>query len=160
MGVGKTTIGKRLAGKLSREFYDSDAEIEQQTGAAIPLIFEIEGEQGFRKRESGIIAALVKKKSIVLATGGGAVLDETNRRRLTKNGFVVYLRSAPEILMSRTRGDKTRPLLSSCDTLEAVKDILDQREPLYRELADLIIETDRFGVAGIVDKICEVYRAK
>lgn len=153
MGAGKTTVGKRLAHRLSRQFYDSDAEIEASTGASIPLIFELEGEKGFRKRECRMIATLVKKKPIVLATGGGVVLDKKNRQQLTENGYVVYLKSVPEKLMLRTIKDKTRPFLQSADPQATIKKILKQREPLYREIADLIVETDQLGITRVVDTL-------
>lgn len=153
MGAGKTTVGKRLAHRLSRQFYDSDAEIEASTGASIPLIFDLEGEKGFRKRECRMIATLVKKKPIVLATGGGVVLDKKNRQQLTENGYVVYLKSVPEKLMLRTIKDKTRPFLQSADPQATIKKILKQREPLYREIADLIVETDQLGITRVVDTL-------
>ncbi|MBL1274859.1 MAG: shikimate kinase AroK [Ectothiorhodospiraceae bacterium] len=142
MGAGKTTIGKALASQLGRTFYDSDREIEERTGANIPLIFELEGEEGFRRREQTAIAELMAKTDIVLATGGGAVLDPENRDHITRQGFVIYLNAPLEQLLKRTAKDKSRPLLQTADPRKKLQDILTIRDPLYREIADVIIETD------------------
>ncbi len=140
MGAGKTTVGSQLARRLKLRFVDADHEIEARTGVRIPLIFEIEGEEGFRKRESQVLAALTQEDGIVLATGGGAVLDPQNRINLAQNGIVVYLNVAPETLWARTRLDKKRPLLKVADPLGRLQELHTIRDPLYREVADLVIE--------------------
>ncbi len=151
MGAGKTTIGRQLAKKINRDFYDSDCEIEKKTGADIPWIFEIEGEQGFRKRETDMLAELLNLTDIVLSTGGGVVLNVTNRNLFNNsNSFVIYLKSSPEKLFRRTQADKRRPLLQTEDRLQTIKDILADREPLYLETADTIINTDKLSVNQIV----------
>lgn len=142
MGVGKTTIGRHLATTFKKTFLDTDQELEKRTGADISLIFEIEGEAGFRKRESSILDELTKKKNLVLATGGGAILSEGNRRMLRKNGFVLYLSADVETLVNRTRKDKSRPLLQTEDKRKTLTDMMATRDPLYRQEADLIIKTD------------------
>ena len=156
MGAGKTTIGRQLAKKLSKRFYDSDHEIEKRTGADIPLIFEIELEEGFRKREAKVLAELVELDNIVLSTGGGAVLDVDNRRKLKEHGKIVYLKSSPEKLLKRTAGDKRRPLLQGDDKLTRITAILSEREPLYIELADEIIETDKLSIKQILQTVIKL----
>lgn len=150
MGVGKTTIGRKLAKALKLEFVDSDQEIELRTGADIPWIFDIEGEAGFRKREREVIRDLTRRDGIVLATGGGAVLDKRNRRRLAEHGIVVYLRADIERLLARTARDKSRPLLRTDDPRARLEDIMKLRDPLYREIADEIISTDKCTVPEAV----------
>ena len=141
MGAGKTTIGHCLAELLHKQFLDADHEIETRTGASIPLIFEIEGEAGFRKRETAVLDELTQQNNIVLATGGGAILAEENRRRLQKRGLVVYLQAPLDMLVKRTRHDRHRPLLQTGDRRRALEDIITVREPLYRETADVVVET-------------------
>lgn len=158
MGAGKTTIGRMLAKRLAVKFYDSDHEIELRTGADIPWIFEIEGEAGFRKRESAMIEELTRLDGIVLATGGGVVLDENNCKNLKQNGIVIYLKSTPEKLFKRTQTDKRRPLLQTDDKYERIQSILKEREPLYQAVADEIIETDRLTVNKIVKHILEIIK--
>ena len=153
MGAGKTTIGRLVAKRLGTQFYDSDHEIEQRTGADIPWIFEIEGEAGFRKREKAMIAELCQLDNIVLATGGGAVLSDVNCENLKKNGIVIYLKSTPEKLLKRTQSDKRRPLLQTDDKFARIKSILKEREPIYEAVADVVIETDKSTVTQIVKKI-------
>lgn len=153
MGAGKTTIGKQLAQQLGREFYDSDRVIEEHTGANIPLIFELEGEEGFRKREKNMILELTRKEDIVLATGGGAVLDPDNRKQLAKSGFVIYLNAPLSQLISRTSKDKNRPLLQTEDPHKKMEEILAVRDPLYREVADAVVETDGSPVRNVVKKL-------
>jgi len=143
MGAGKTTIGRRLAKALHKDFIDSDAEIEARTGADISLIFDYEGEAGFRKRENRMLEELTERQNIVLATGGGAVLDADNRARLMARGFVIYLAASLELLVERTARDRKRPLLQTEDRPQRLKEILDERDPLYRQVADLVISTDR-----------------
>ena len=160
MGAGKTTIGRQLAKKLSIQFYDSDHEIEQRTGADIPLIFEIEAEEGFRKRESQVIAELVLLENIVLSTGGGAIMNPENRQVLVDNGQIIYLKSTPEKLFKRTADDKRRPLLQSEDRLEKIKKILVEREPVYLAMANEIIDTDKISIKQIIQKIIELIKNK
>jgi shikimate kinase len=155
MGSGKSTIGRKLAKKLKRSFYDSDAEIEQRTGANIPLIFDIEGEKGFRKRESKIFDELTGLSNIVLATGGGVVLSSENREILSNRGFVIYLKADLEQLVKRTAKDQKRPLLQSSDPEAQLQKIITEREPYYEEVADLIIKSDKRTVKSIVDEICK-----
>jgi shikimate kinase len=153
MGAGKTTIGKRLARALKRRFVDCDHEIERRTGARIPLIFEIEGESGFRSREKRVIDDLTQEESIVLATGGGAVLDPENRIALANRGLVVYLNAPIELLVARTRNDANRPLLQVPNRSEKMREIIRQREPLYREIAHLTIDTGAQSMSDIVNTI-------
>lgn len=139
MGAGKTTIGRHLARRLHKRFVDADHEVEARTGATIPLIFEIEGEQGFRRRESEVIQQLSEERNVVLATGGGAVLNPENRRCLARTGIVVYLSVSPDLLWERTRHDKSRPLLQVPDPRSRIENIYAQRDPLYREIADIVV---------------------
>ena len=153
MGAGKTTIGRQVAKSLGRKFFDSDKEIEKRTGASIPLIFELEKEEGFRKRESAMIRELASKENIVIATGGGAVLKKQNRDILSKYGFVIYLCAPVEQLIRRTARDKNRPLLQTDNPKKTIKDLLKIRDPLYRDVADLVIETNGFSVTQVVSKL-------
>ncbi|MDH5446813.1 MAG: shikimate kinase AroK [Gammaproteobacteria bacterium] len=155
MGAGKTTIGRQLARQLKLHFLDSDHEIESRTGAQIPLIFEIEGEEGFRNRESAMIDELTQEQNIVLATGGGAVLREENRKHLHERGIVVYLHAELDDLFERTRKDRNRPLLQTEDPRSKLATLLEERDPLYREVAHLVIDTARSNpkkVAAYVTK--------
>jgi shikimate kinase len=153
MGAGKTSVGKMLSKRLSKAFYDSDQEIERVTGVKIPVIFEIEGERGFRARESKMLSELVCRDNIVLATGGGAVLSEQNRRLLASHGTVIYLRATANDLWRRTRHDKNRPLLQTGDPLERLQELLAQRDPLYREVADIIIDTGSQSLSNLASRI-------
>jgi shikimate kinase len=153
MGAGKTTVGRQLARRLSKAFIDSDQEIEKRTGVCIPVIFEIEGEAGFRKREESIIEELTAQSNIVLGTGGGAVLSMANRDCLKSRGMVVYLRGNPEQLYERTRHDRNRPLLQTDDPLSRLKTLYAQRDPLYREVADIVIDTGRQSVANLTRQL-------
>lgn len=141
MGAGKTTLGRGLAKLRGLRFVDSDQAIEQRCGVDIPYIFEKEGEAGFRRRERDVIAQLAQESGIVLATGGGAVLDPSNRRHLSGNGLVIYLQATVEQQLARTRGSKHRPLLRNANPREKLESLLTEREPLYREIADLSIST-------------------
>ncbi|PHV11987.1 shikimate kinase AroK [Chitinimonas sp. BJB300] len=146
MGAGKTTIGRALARLTHKVFYDSDHEIESRTGVRIPFIFDVEGEAGFRLRELEIIRELTSLSDVVLATGGGAVLDPENRQYLSSNGYVIYLRASPDELYQRTRLDKNRPLLQTADPRARLHALYAERDPLYREIADLVVDTSRQSV--------------
>jgi shikimate kinase len=153
MGAGKTTIGRQLAKSLKLSFLDSDHEIESRTGANIPWIFDIEGEKGFRKRERAVIDELTRREGIVLATGGGAVLDRRNRVNLSDRGIVIYLYTSIEQLLKRTAKDKNRPLLQTGDPRARLEALLAERDPLYREIADLVVETDNRNIQTTVRAI-------
>lgn len=142
MGAGKSTIGRLLAQALMRPFVDSDKEIETRTGASIPLIFEKEGEAGFRLRERQVIEDLTTREGIVLATGGGAVLAPENRTWLSTRGFVVYLETSVDEQLRRTARDSNRPLLQTADPRARLTELLQIRDPLYREIADFVVHTD------------------
>jgi shikimate kinase len=146
MGAGKTTVGRSLARRLKLRFVDADHEIEARCGVKIPVIFEIEGEAGFRVREAQALAELVRLDGIVLATGGGVVLLEENRRLLAARGTVIYLRATPEHLYERVRQDRNRPLLAGGDPLARLRELYRVRDPLYREVADLVVDTGRQSV--------------
>lgn len=150
MGAGKTTLGKQLARRLHKQFYDSDQEIEARTGVRVPVIFEIEGEAGFRTRETEAIARLTGLDQVVLATGGGAVLDAGNRDQLKRNGFVLYLHAQPRDLWQRTRHDRNRPLLQTTDPLTMLEKLYELRDPLYRETADLVVDTGKQSLAALL----------
>ncbi|MDR9498783.1 MAG: shikimate kinase AroK [Hydrogenovibrio sp.] len=155
MGAGKSTVGRILADKLHYRFLDSDHEIEAKTGVSIPMIFDIEGEAGFRRRECKLIDQLTQQPQVVLATGGGAVLKPQNRRHLRSRGFVVYLRSSLDALLARTRQDRNRPLLQNDNPEEVLKNIMTERDPLYREVADLVVQTEQASVHRVVRQIME-----
>ncbi len=159
MGAGKTTVGKFLAKRLNKTFVDSDHEIERRTGVNIPLIFELEGEAGFRARESAVIEELAAQSDIVLATGGGAILSERNRDNLSRNGTVIYLRARVEDLWQRTRHDKNRPLLQTADPLGKLKELFAQRDPLYRETADIIVDSGSQSAHALVHQLEEQLNA-
>ncbi len=153
MGSGKTTIGRALAKRLNKRFVDADHEIEARTGASIPLIFEIEGEASFRQREADVIRDLTEQQGIVLATGGGAVLNETSRRLLKERGIVVYLRASVSSILQRTSHDRNRPLLQTADPKARIEELSVQRAPLYEEVAHIIVETGRPNVQSVVQNI-------
>ena len=155
MGAGKTTVGRLLAKHYGSDFRDSDHEIEARTGVKIPVIFEIEGEAGFRKREETAIADLTANSGVVLATGGGAILSPLNREALRANGTVIYLRGQPEYLYERTRHDRNRPLLQTGDPLAKLRELYRVRDPLYREIADIVVDTGRQSVSGITRLLLE-----
>ncbi len=153
MGSGKTTIGRQLARACKLEFIDSDAEIVARTGAEISWIFDIEGEAGFRKREKMVLDELTQQKGIVLATGGGSVLDADNRRVLAARGTVIYISASLEQLLKRTAKDTSRPLLNQDDPRAVMQALCEQRDPLYREIADMVVTTDDCTVSQAVKQI-------
>jgi shikimate kinase len=155
MGAGKSTIGKLLASELSCFFVDSDAVIEEKTGADIQWIFDKEGEEGFRKREGQVIEDIVKKQGVVLATGGGAILSEATRHNLDKRGVVVYLYASVEQQVVRTHKDTNRPLLNGKDPEQTLIDIFKIRDPLYQGLANLVVHTDCSNPKLIIQKIIQ-----
>ena len=157
MGAGKSAVGKTLARALHLAFVDSDDEIESRTGVDIPFIFEKEGEDGFRKREAAVIDDLTKLDSVVLATGGGAVLLPENRTHLGGRGFVVYLYTSVDQQARRTARGRERPLLEGGDPQQILEDLLKKRDPLYREIADLVVETDGRKVRSVADEIVESF---
>lgn len=150
MASGKTTVGRALARRLGLQFFDSDHEIEARTGAAIPLIFDIEGEASFRRREADVISDLTARQGIVLATGGGAILNPQSREYLKTRGIVVYLRASISSILHRTQADKKRPLLQTADPRKKIEELSRQREPLYREVAHITIDTGRPNVHAMV----------
>jgi len=152
-GAGKTTIGRTLAKRLNMTFADSDRELMARTGVSIATIFEIEGEPGFRVRESATLAELMQHDGLVLATGGGTVLAPENRRLLKENGTVIYLRATLEDLWQRTRRDVNRPLLQTEDPRATLETLLQTRDPLYREAAHLIVDTGTQSVARLTTDI-------
>ena len=153
MGSGKSAVGRRLAERLGLEFVDSDAEIESRTGVDIPYIFEREGEAGFRAREREVLEALTRRDRVLVATGGGAVLDPGTRDRLRSRGCVVYLRASVGQQLARTRHDDRRPLLRAPDPRGTLERLMQQRAPLYEETADLTVDTDGRRVASVVEEI-------
>lgn len=159
MGAGKSTIGKQLAKVLHKDFVDSDREIESHTGVSIPLIFELEGEEGFRRRESEMIDKLTQQPDTVLATGGGAILNEVNRKVLRERGFVVYLHATVEQLLERTRMDRNRPLLQTEDPKARLEALLLQRDPLYRDVADITIDTGLVSIREVVQQLVQEFEA-
>ena len=156
MGAGKSTIGRQLAKQLRKEFVDCDHELEKRTGADIPLIFELEGEDGFRKREADMLAELVQRRGVVLATGGGVIQRNDNRSKLITHGFVIYLRAPLELLYERTAKDRNRPLLQTDDPKARIKELFEERDPLYQQVADLVIDTDRRSLRYVVRDIMDV----
>ncbi|MDO4997092.1 MAG: shikimate kinase [Neisseria sp.] len=156
MGAGKTTVGKQLAHLLHRPFYDSDHVICERTGVSIPTIFEMEGEAGFRQRESAAIQDLTQEQGIVLATGGGAAVREENRQCLRERGIVVYLHAVPEILLERTRYDKNRPLLQVADPLAKMRELYDFRDHIYRETAHIVFESGHSNFQKSISEIIQL----
>ena len=155
MGAGKTTVGRLLARRLKRSFYDADEEIERRCGVRIPVIFDIEGEAGFRARETQVIAELCALESAVLATGGGAVLAEENRHRITARGTVIYLHARPAHLWQRVRHGRNRPLLAIADPQKKLEELYAERDPLYREVADLVVDTGKQSVQALAKGLLE-----
>jgi shikimate kinase len=158
MGAGKTTIGKTLSEITEREFIDSDLYIEEKSGADIAWIFDVEGEEGFRKREEIAISELSKKTNVILATGGGAVKNINNRKNLKAGGIVIYLLTSVEKQFSRTGRDKRRPLLNNDDPLGTLTKLMQERDPLYREVADIIIDTDQLNAHQVAIKIIDLIK--
>ncbi|GAB3104993.1 shikimate kinase AroK [Aestuariicella hydrocarbonica] len=159
MGAGKSTIGKLLAGILHLPFVDSDRVIEERTGADIPWIFDVEGEDGFRMRETAVLKDLLFGEPAVLATGGGIVMKEENRQMLKGDGTVVYLTASVDQLVERTYKDKKRPLLQVPDPEAKIRELIARRDSLYREVADMIIQTDRRGPKAVAQEIAQRYQA-
>jgi shikimate kinase len=155
MGAGKSAVGRQLSRMLHLNFMDSDDEIEARTGVDISFIFEKEGEEGFRKREASVIDDLSKIEGIVLATGGGAVVDPQNRSHLGARGFVVYLYTTVDQQLARTQRGRNRPLLENGDPRQTLEDLMSVRDPMYREIADLIVETDGRKVRAVANEILE-----
>jgi len=157
MGAGKSAVGRQLARMLHLEFMDSDDEIEARTGVDIAFIFEKEGEPGFRKREAQAIDDLSQRQGLVLATGGGAVIDEQTRSRLGARGFVVYLQTSVDQQLERTRRGRERPLLATEDPHQVLEDLMALRDPMYREIADLVVDTDGRRVNAVAKEIFEAF---
>lgn len=155
MGAGKTTIGQSLAKKLGRKFFDTDQEIVSHTGVAIPVIFDIEGEGGFRQRERAILDDLARLDDAVIATGGGIILQESNREILKSSGTVVYLRANVDDLWRRTRRDRNRPLLQTGDPLAMLRRLHGERDPLYHEVADIIVETGNQSAQRLIGDLLQ-----
>lgn len=153
MGAGKSTIGRHLADALHLEFFDSDQEIEKRTGADIAWIFDLEGEDGFRKREENVINDLTDKQGIVLATGGGSIVSKMVRNRLSARGIVVYLQTTIDKQVARTQRDKRRPLLQNDDPEGVLKSLAEERDPLYEDVADYVIETDEQSARAVANHI-------
>ncbi len=153
MGAGKTSVGRVLAKRLNKVFFDSDHVIEERTGVKITVIFEIEGEPGFRHRESAVLDELTALDEVVLATGGGAILAEENRDRLRTRGTVVYLRASVKDLLNRTRHDKNRPLLHTADPRARLNELYESRDPLYREVAHVTIDTGNQSLTTLVNRL-------
>lgn len=158
MGAGKSTIGRNLAKQLTKDFYDSDRVIEERTGVDIATIFEIEGEQGFRDREEQVIKELCLMENIVLATGGGSILRESNRKNMRKHGQVIYLCTTAELLYSRIRYDKSRPLMQTDSPQDTLKKLLKDREPFYEDVADIVIKTGKQKAGFIVKRVVEALK--
>jgi len=158
-GCGKSTLGRLLAKRLNKTFYDADTELERRLGVSIPLIFELEGEPGFRDREEAVLSDLVGLANVVLSTGGGAILRPANRERLSQGGTVLYLHAPPATLWERTRRSKHRPLLQAPDPFERLKEIYAFRDALYRETADFVVESDQEQVIRLAQRLEQQLRA-
>jgi shikimate kinase len=153
MGAGKSTIGRHLADELHLEFFDSDHEIEKRTGADIGWIFDLEGEDGFRKREEDVINDLTDMQGIVLATGGGSIVTKAVRNRLSARGIVVYLQTTIDKQVTRTQRDKRRPLLQKDDPEKVLRDLAEERNPMYEEVADYVVQTDDQSARSVANQI-------
>lgn len=155
MGAGKSSIGKKLAKRLQLDFYDSDHVLEEKTGVSITTIFEVEGEDGFRLRESKILAELARRKSTVIATGGGAVLKSENQKVMSASGYIVYLSASVDTQLKRTLHDKNRPLLENGDRHAKLTELATHRNPIYKKLADILIDTDAQSIGASIKQIVE-----
>jgi shikimate kinase len=153
MGAGKTTVGRQLAESYHKDFADSDHEIQHRTGVDIPTIFEFEGESGFRQREGAVIDDLTSRQGVVLATGGGVIMGKQNRKLLTARGVVIYLHCSVQQQYERTHRDKNRPLLSTADPMNKLSELMAERDPLYREIADIIVSTEGRNTQSVVQDI-------
>lgn len=160
MGAGKSTIGRQVAALLGLDFDDTDHEIQRRTGVDIPTIFDYEGEEGFRKRESAVIDELTQRGSLVLATGGGGILNPDNRRNLSSRGFVVYLYCSPEQQYERTLRDRSRPLLQTEDPLGTLQALMTERDPLYRETADIVVTSEKRSASAVANEIVKKLRSE
>jgi shikimate kinase len=160
MGAGKTTVGKALARRMQLEFADTDKVLVERTGVPVATIFEIEGEEGFRRRESAVLAELVTRDDCVIATGGGAVLSEDNRTLMRSHGTVVYLHARLESLWERTRHDNSRPLLATPDPRGTLASLLEKRDPLYREAAHIVVDTGSQSAATLAARVVEALRTR
>lgn len=158
MGAGKTTLGRALAHRLQREFADTDRVLVERTGVPVATIFEIEGEDGFRRRESALLAELAARDALVVATGGGAILAEANRALMREAGTVVYLRARLESLWQRTRHDSSRPLLATPDPYATLAELFARREPLYRETAHVIVDTGAQSASSLATRVVNALR--
>ena len=158
-GSGKSTLGRLLARRLGKAFFDADSELEQRLGVSIPVIFELEGEPGFRDREQAIIAEFAQHTHTIFATGGGVVLRQVNRDCLKQNGSVLYLHATPETLWERTKRSKHRPLLQAPDPFERLKELYAFRDALYRETADFVVESDQEQVVRLAQRLEQQLRA-
>ncbi|MCE0557181.1 MULTISPECIES: shikimate kinase AroK [Motilimonas] len=156
MGAGKSTIGRHLAQMLHLEFFDSDTEIEKRTGADVAWVFDVEGEEGFRKREEEAIDDLSQRQGIVLATGGGSVKNKDNRNRLSARGIVVYLETTVDKQLARTQRDKRRPLLQVDDPRDVLENLADERNALYEEIADYTVKTDEQSAKIVANQIIKL----
>ena len=157
MGSGKSTVGQQLAPEFGKTFFDCDRVLEERTGVDIPYIFDLEGESGFRRREAAVVRELTARRGVVLATGGGVVGDPENRAALSANGFVVYLHAQVDLLYQRTSRDRNRPMLYAKDQRARIEELLALRDPLYREVADLVVETGRRGSRRVVNEIARAF---
>lgn len=158
MGAGKSTLGKALAQRMRLEFIDVDKVLVERTGASVAMIFEIEGEEGFRRRESAVLAELSEGNDRVIATGGGAILSEANRQVMRRRGTVVYLRARLEHLWERTRHDASRPLLATPDPRATLAGLLEERDPLYRETAHIVVDSGSQSAATLVGRVAAALR--
>ena len=156
MGSGKTTIGQRLASKLGLEFLDCDRELEQRTGASVSLIFDVEGEEGFRAREAAMLEELSARDGVLIATGGGAVTTEANRKLLRESGLVIYLKTSVDQQLRRLRRDKSRPLLQTEDRREKLTRLAEERNPIYEELADIVFPAQNRAVNAVAARLQDV----
>ena len=160
MGAGKTTVGRALARRLGKQFRDSDHEVEARTGVDIPTVFDVEGEDGFRKRETEVLRSLAGEHDVVVATGGGIVMTAENRRMLAEAGWIVYLCAQPEVVYARTRMDRSRPLLQVADPLARLRELHKLRDPLYREVADMVVRVGGGGASSVARHIEQEYKTR